>query len=204
MNGRASSPRAHANRRHILDVALTELLRSPEASMDQIARAAGVVRRTVYGHFPSRDALIAAIVDEAIEAVEQAETAGREGVADPAEALARSLLAVWEVVDRYRLLLALARQSLTMEGIRERLGAVHEAGTLLIQSALEDGTFASPLSAEGLRYILEGVLFAVMEAANDGHADPQEAGRATTITFLTAAGMPPVRANELVAGILDH
>jgi len=45
--------RADVNRRRILDVALAELLRDPDASMDQIARAAGVVRRTVYGHFPA-------------------------------------------------------------------------------------------------------------------------------------------------------
>ena len=64
-----SSSRADANRRRILDVALAELLRDPDASMDQIARAAGVVRRTVYGHFPNRDALIGTLVDGAVEAV---------------------------------------------------------------------------------------------------------------------------------------
>jgi AcrR family transcriptional regulator len=46
--------RAAANRRHILAVATRELARDPDASMDDVARAAGVVRRTVYGHFPSR------------------------------------------------------------------------------------------------------------------------------------------------------
>ncbi|MFD5760510.1 TetR family transcriptional regulator, partial [Streptomyces sp. NPDC127044] len=50
-----SASRADANRRRILDVALAELLRDPDASMDQIARAAGVVRRTVYGHCRSRE-----------------------------------------------------------------------------------------------------------------------------------------------------
>ncbi|CAM5508263.1 TetR/AcrR family transcriptional regulator [Streptomyces pilosus] len=204
MTPHASSLRAEANRRHILDVALTELLRAPDASMHHIALAAGVARRTVYGHFPSRDALVAALIGEAVEAVEQAHAVGREGVADPAEALARSLLAVWEVVDRYRLLLSLARQSLTMEGIRDRLGAVHAAGTRLIQRALDDGAFTSPLPAEGLRYVLEGVLFSVMEATNAGHVRPEEAGRATTVTLLCAAGMPHDRAAELVAGILDR
>ncbi|MBU6533785.1 TetR/AcrR family transcriptional regulator [Streptomyces sp. NPDC057245] len=204
MHPHASSLRAEANRRHILDVALVELLRSPDASMNQIALAAGLSRRTVYGHFTSRDALVAAIIGEAIEAVEQAHAAGREGVADPAEALARSLLAVWKVVDRYRLLLSLAQQSLTMEGIRDRLGAVHGAGTQLIQRALEEGSFSSPLPPEGLRYVLEGVLFSMMEATNNGQVRAEEAGYAVTVTLLCAAGMPHPRAAELVARILDE
>lgn len=115
------SPRAEANRRHILDVALTELLRDPDASMDQIARAAGVVRRTVYGHFPSREALIGTLVDGAVEAVAAAHAAGREGAEDLAQAVAGSVLAVWEVADRYRILVALAQRSVTVQGIRERL-----------------------------------------------------------------------------------
>jgi AcrR family transcriptional regulator len=72
--------RADLNRRRILDVALVELLRDPDASMDQIARAAGVVRRTVYGHFPSREALISALLDGAVEMVAAANMAGLIGV----------------------------------------------------------------------------------------------------------------------------
>lgn len=116
-----STSRADVNRRRILDVALAELLRDPDASMDQIARAAGVVRRTVYGHFPSREALISTLVDEAVLALATAHAAGRDSVADPAEAVARSVLAVWEIADRYRLLVALAQRTVSMEGIRERL-----------------------------------------------------------------------------------
>src|SRR5690349_2057557 len=106
-----NTSRADANRRRILDVALAELLRDPDASMDQIARAAGVVRRTVYGHFPSREALIGTLVDGAVESLAAAHAAGRAGVDDPAEAVARSVLAVWEIADRYRLLVALAQRT---------------------------------------------------------------------------------------------
>jgi AcrR family transcriptional regulator len=37
----------------------------PDASMEDIAAAAGVTRQTVYAHFPSRDALILALIDAA-------------------------------------------------------------------------------------------------------------------------------------------
>ncbi|MFF9815835.1 TetR/AcrR family transcriptional regulator [Streptomyces sp. NPDC014006] len=191
--------RADANRRRILDVALAELLRDPDASMDQIARAAGVVRRTVYGHFPSREALIGTLVDQAVQALAAAHAGGREGVDDPAEAVARSVLAVWEIADRYRLLVALAQRTVTMQGIRERLTPVRENSVRLLQQGLDEGVFTSPLPAPALAYVHEQILFALMEAVNDGLVPPSEAGRSAAVTVLTAAGVPAGRAADLVA-----
>ncbi|WP_217231540.1 TetR/AcrR family transcriptional regulator [Streptomyces anulatus] len=191
--------RADANRRRILDVALAELLRDPDASMDQIARAAGVVRRTVYGHFPSREALISTLLDGAVEMVAAAEAAGMRGAADPAESLVRSTLAVWEVADRYRLLVALAQRSVTVQGIRDRLAPMREAAAEMLQRGLEQGAFESPLSAPALAYLHEQMLFALMEEVNDGLLKPEEAGNSAAIMILTVSGVPVPRATELVA-----
>ncbi|WP_458245738.1 TetR/AcrR family transcriptional regulator [Streptomyces sp. MAI_2237] len=198
-----SSSRADANRRRILDVALAELLRDPDASMDQIARAAGVVRRTVYGHFPNRDALIGTLVDGAVQAVAAAHSVGREGAGDPAQALAGSVLAVWEVADRYRILVSLAQRSVTMQGIRERLAPVREASVALLREGLDRGVFSSPLPAPALAYVHEQLLFALMEAVNDGLLPPEEAGRSAAVTALTAAGVPASLAASLVTKLAD-
>ncbi|GAA0474762.1 TetR/AcrR family transcriptional regulator [Streptomyces stramineus] len=182
-----------------MDVALAELLRDADVSMDQIARAAGVVRRTVYGHFPSREALIGALVDDAAEAVGAAHAAALHGVTDPAEALARSTLAVWEIADGYRLLVSLAQRSVTMEGIRKRLEPVRREGAAVLRRGLEEGRFSSPLPADALAYVREQVLFGLMQAVNDGVLAPEEAGRSAAVTTLTASGLPAAEAAELVA-----
>ncbi|MFI9243059.1 TetR/AcrR family transcriptional regulator [Streptomyces sp. NPDC053086] len=198
-----NSSRADANRRRILDVALAELLRDPDVSMDQIARAAGVVRRTVYGHFPSREALISTLVDEAVAALADADARARAGVTDPAESVARSVLAVWEIADRYRLLVALAQRTVTVQGIRERLAPLREAKVRVLQRGLDEGVFTSPLPAPALAYVHEQMLFAVTEAVNDGLLTAHEAGRSATVTVLTAAGVPASTAAALVAEVSE-
>ncbi|MEU8717822.1 TetR/AcrR family transcriptional regulator [Streptomyces sp. NPDC048663] len=195
--------RADLNRRRILDVALAELLRDPDASMDQIARAAGVVRRTVYGHFPSREALIGTLVDDAVRTLTAADEGARRQTADPAEAVARSVLAIWETADRYRLLIGLAQRTVTMQGIRDRLTPLREQKVELLRRGLDEGIFTSPLPPPALAYVHEQLLFAVMEAVNDGLLDARKAGRAAAVSALTAAGVPASRATELVAELSE-
>ena len=85
----------------VLDAAIRTLASHPDASMDEIARAAGVSRQTVYAHFPSRDTLIDAVIQQA-----NAEfTSLLDGLdldqAPPAQALTRLLDAGWQVAARY-------------------------------------------------------------------------------------------------------
>ena len=198
------SSRAELNRRHILDVALAELLRDPDASMDQIARAAGVVRRTVYGHFPSREALISTLLDGAVELVAAANMVGLIGVTDPVESLVRSTLAVWEVADRYRILVALAQRSVTVQGIRDRLAPVREASVEMTQRGLDQGVFTSPLSAPALTFLQEQMLIVLMEAVNDGLLEADAAGPAAAVIMLTVSGVPADEATKLVAKLNDE
>jgi AcrR family transcriptional regulator len=198
-----NTTRADANRRRILDVALAELLRDPDASMDQIARAAGVVRRTVYGHFPSREALISTLIDEAVAALTAVKEARHQGGEGPAEAVARSVLTVWEVADRYRLLIALAQRTVTVQGISERLAPVRRSSTEMLQRGLDQGVFSSALPAPALAYVHEQMLFAVMEAVNDGLLPPRDAGRSAAVTVLISCGVPAAEATELVAKLSD-
>ncbi|MFJ8010354.1 TetR/AcrR family transcriptional regulator [Streptomyces fagopyri] len=89
----------------ILNAARVVLGERPDASMDDIAATAGVTRQTVYAHFPSRDALVAALIEAA--AAEYAALLDDAGLdtAPPADALARFLDAGWRFLDRYPLLL---------------------------------------------------------------------------------------------------
>ena len=60
---------AEQNLAVILRAAAERLSEHPDASVEDIARAAGVSRQTVYAHFPSRDALLDAVVQHATSEV---------------------------------------------------------------------------------------------------------------------------------------
>jgi AcrR family transcriptional regulator len=85
----------------IIDAARTVLGESPSASMEEIATVAGVTRQTIYAHFPSRDALIAAILEigvgEILAAMDTADLDART----PPDALSAFLDIGWKLLRRY-------------------------------------------------------------------------------------------------------
>ncbi|WP_431970514.1 TetR/AcrR family transcriptional regulator [Nocardia sp. bgisy134] len=187
--------RAHANRRHILDVAAGELARNPAASMEEIASAAGVVRRTLYGHFPTREALIDGILDLASEDI--ARTLRSLDPDEPvAVTSARCTIALWRVGDKYRLLLRLAETTLGTR-IEERLAPVHENGAETLRHGQHLGVFSDHLPAEVLSRALAGLVLALLEARNDETWTDPEPEVAAARACLITLGVPPVEAGEI-------
>ncbi|HZE29913.1 MAG TPA: TetR/AcrR family transcriptional regulator [Actinoallomurus sp.] len=90
----------------IVDAARTVLGERPDASMEEIATTANVTRQTVYAHFPSRDALIAALIEAAAAEYSALLDAAGLDTAPPADALAQFLDAGWRFLRRYPLLLS--------------------------------------------------------------------------------------------------
>lgn len=192
--------RAEANRRHILAVATRELSRDPDASMDDVARAAGVVRRTVYGHFPSREVLIDGITDEAAREVEEALAHATEGAGSTAGALVGSMVATWRIGDRYRLLIALARRDLG-GGARDHLRPARERLAALLEDGARRGVLPGHLPPIVLAHALESLLLGLLQAVTDGLWDSPEPARDAARACLIAAGMPAAEAGAAVAAV---
>src|SRR5947208_13220500 len=96
---------AERNIQAIIDAAVDALASDPDASMAEIARRAGVVRATIYMHFPTREALLDAVMENATSQVAEATRAAEPDRGEPAEALERVLRATWKQLDQFHAVL---------------------------------------------------------------------------------------------------
>jgi AcrR family transcriptional regulator len=181
-------------RDRILDVALDVLGANPDAGMGDVAAAAGVVRRTVYGHFPSRLDLVRTLTERAVAEMTAvlADVNASDAEADAAwvEFIAR----VWPVAHRYRVLLALRRGEYG-EAIHALLGPLDELLADLVKRGQDSDVFARHLPAGVLSQVAYGVVFAI---ADNDLSDGTHGARAATITSLLMLGVPEARAVALV------
>jgi len=191
-----SRTRFNANRARILEAAMACFAADPDASMDDVAKAAGVVRRTVYAHFPNRDALVEGLADDASTAL--AAALDHPEPDDPAVALAVEVLRTWPVGDRYRVLLSFARKELGEQRIADLVAPVRSRALAHVERGRATGQFSDYLPVPVLVGMMEGLTMATLEQANLGLVN--DAGDTVVLGNLVLAGMPPERAREVLAG----
>jgi TetR/AcrR family transcriptional repressor of mexCD-oprJ operon len=188
---KAAPRRADAQRSiaAILDAALIALSRDPEASVSEIARAAGVGRVTLYGHFPNRadliDAALARAIDDGDAALDQLELTG-----DPRAALTRLIHSSWTLVNRSRALLLAAQGVLPPGRIRDLHAGPVERVQRLVERGRREGAFRTDLPTSWLVGVLHSVMHSAADEINAGRVSADDAPVFITATVL-AAFTPP-------------
>jgi AcrR family transcriptional regulator len=180
-------------RDRILDVALDVLGEDPDAAMGDIASAAGVVRRTVYGHFPARLDLIRTLTQRAVAEMTAVLTDVTASGAEADAAWAGFIARLWPVAHRYRVLLALRRGEYG-PAIHSLLGPLDDLLADLVQRGQDSGVFARHLPAGILSQVAYGAVFAI---AGSDLPDATPGARAAAITSLLMLGVPQTRAIAL-------
>jgi AcrR family transcriptional regulator len=142
---------ARRNRERVLQAARAVFgEQGREAQMDDVARRAAVGVGTVYRHFPTKEALLEALAVDAFERITALTRENLETVADPWEALTRTLWSGAEILAADRALsevmseipgpvpIGLDMQRELNEAMAELLRRAQEAGVLRPDVILDD------------------------------------------------------------------
>ncbi|RGE19043.1 TetR/AcrR family transcriptional regulator [Leucobacter sp. wl10] len=164
------------NRAKILAATPSALRRNPEASVAEIAAAAGVGRMTLYGHFKTRGELLESALVDSLERAEET-LSGVPLDGDPAQALGRLIASSWTFLNEARAVLAAAQKELSPVRIRE----LHEASEARMRALLErgrdEGAFRRDLPVGWLLTTAHVVMNGAAEEVTAGRLDPDEASR---------------------------
>ncbi|HEX7362639.1 MAG TPA: TetR/AcrR family transcriptional regulator [Bryobacteraceae bacterium] len=157
----ARRPRADAqrNREHILEVAKRAFTRSgANASLDDIAKQAGVGPGTLYRHFSTREELLEAVYRAEVEKLAEAERKFAQAM-PPIEALRAWLLLFVDAIATKKII---APALNTLLGCRSKAmeasyAQIHEAVRALVKRAIKSGDIRKDLDPVDLLRALIGV-----------------------------------------------
>src|SRR5881275_381793 len=187
----ASAPkrrRADAERSisSIIDAALQALASDPNASMAEIARRAGVVRATIYMHFPTREALLDAVMEHAVAQVAEATREADPTRGKPEEALGRVLLATWQKLSDFHALLAINTGRLSAKELHRRHLPVMTQFAPLIERGQKKGVFRRDLPVSWHLAIVRAIAHAASAEVRSGRIAESDVEPAMLSTVMNA------------------
>jgi len=172
----------------ILDAALQALASDPDSSMSEIARRAGVVRATIYVHFPTRESLLDAVMEQAVADVADATRAAEPQRGEPREALERVLRATWRELDRFHALLAINTARLSAEELHRRHLPVLDQFAPLIERGRMEGVFRSDLPVSWQLAVIRAIVHTASSEIQSGRIRDSNAEAAMISTIIAAIG----------------
>ena len=170
----------------ILDAAPEALAGDPDASMAEIARRAGVVRATLYAHFPTREALLDAVMEHAVAQVAEAAAAAEPTRGEPEEALERVLRATWQKLDLFHALLAINTARLSAEELHRRHQPVMIHFAPLIERGQRDGVFRRDVPVTWHLAVLRAIVHAASAELQSGRLTETTVEQTMLTTALAA------------------
>jgi TetR/AcrR family transcriptional regulator, mexCD-oprJ operon repressor len=141
---------AERNIEAILDAAESLLERRAQASIAAVAAEAGVSRVTVYAHFPTREELLEAVVERAVQRSTVALQAADPARGSALDALDRVIVAGWRELDSNRAIAQAAAELLSPAAMTRAHEAARGPIRKLVERGREEGTFRTDLPTDWL------------------------------------------------------
>jgi len=170
----------------ILDAAQALFRRDPDASMTEIAKAAGLGRVTVYGHFESREHLVEALLVRATGEAERIVADAELDRGPATEALVRLVRTSWRTLDQHRGVHAVAQRSLPPEQLRRHHRGVLDHVDRLVARGQASGELRDDLPRDWLVSVAYALLHNAADEVDAGRLDADAAGDVLVATLTSA------------------
>ncbi|MEV0430529.1 TetR/AcrR family transcriptional regulator [Micromonospora sp. NPDC050495] len=177
---------AERNIAAIISAAAECLARDPDASMTDIAKAAGLGRVTLYAHFPSREDLLRTVLAQTIAESTDIIEAVSPDEGPAAEAFARMIGSCWPLLSRFGSLHAAAQRALPTGEVRRRHDQPMAYVERIIARGQAEGAFRTDLPVEWLVTTVYTLLHAAADEAAAGRLTTDTAGKILEKTLLAA------------------
>lgn len=189
MSHASARPARRADARHnadkILDAAVACLSRNADASVSEIAQAAGVGRVTLYGHFPSREVLVDSALSRVLTEGEKV-LEGLDLTGNPRDALSSLIRSSWLLLAQSTAVLEAAQASLPPGRVQELHVRPAQRANELIRRGQAEGVFRADLPADWLTSVLHHVMHGAANDVAAGRLDRADAPAFIAETILAA------------------
>jgi TetR/AcrR family transcriptional repressor of mexCD-oprJ operon len=182
MTGRTGDATAAA----ITQAAAQLVARHQDATVGAVAQATGVARGTIYRYFPTRQALLAAVVDQALRKANHRLTQANLAAVPVTDGLARAVRALVALGDDF---LVLVRQRLLTGGDVPAFSPV----VALLERGRQGGELRSDLPLSCQVEALYALVQACLRASELATAGPEDVSATVLRLFLEGSKPPPAR-----------
>jgi AcrR family transcriptional regulator len=193
---------AVANRQALLDAAAELLRQDPQASLDAIATAAGLTRRAVYGHFPSRDALIAELMERGAAQISGAVEGIRHD--DPATQIAMLASAIWRAIADIKLVVQMLVHGPFERLVGAAIAPVRRALLDAVERGWTSGSFRQDQDPVLTSLLIERTALGMLDVAVARGLDDDEAQRFLAASALGIAGLDWRAARDTVDALATY
>ena len=176
--------RPDRTRRALLDAAVSVLTKDSSASLAEVASVAGVGRTTLHRYFPTREGLVRALVEDALDRVAEAIDSANPDEGPVLEALQR----VTDTVVPLGPSLAFLHAEPDVYHARDLIRRWYEALDPIahaIERGQADGSIRSDLPVKWLVDAWSGLILTAWDVADEGRIWLHDAPRLVMATFAT-------------------
>jgi len=184
------------NRAALLTAARAVLNRDPDASLEAIAAEAGLSRRSVYGHFPTRDDLLREVTALGAARI----TAALVGTADDDPVVELALIAarLWSEVDSIQVMAVFAVRGSLRGNIAEALAPLRAMVLFAVDRGQAAGSIRTDIDSRRLARLVEDSLLSVFDEATRSTLSTADGHRLVMLSVLGTLGLDWRSAGQLI------